>query len=177
MIDIDLDMIIKVASFIGIPSIFLLLTYLFKGISLAQVTPFERHLMNDTKKMISGFLESLFPAIILGILLVVSLEVIDEFSFYTNLLIGTFPFIGMLIVDIILNSRFSGKESYYLIENGQKIFIHKITSEGDIVLSNEKIISKYSVYIIQKKEFLYGKEIKVEHIDMKEPALPKKMRN
>lgn len=166
MKDISLDTIIKVATLIGIPSIFLLLNYVFKGIGLAQVTPFERHLMQDSKKLLSSFLDAVYPALLFGIASVIILEFADEASsFSSNLLFGGLEFIVLLVAMVFINVKFGGKERYYITEAGEKIYIHKITGEGEVILSKEKILTKYSVYMLQKKEFLYGKEIRVEHVD------------
>lgn len=86
----------------------------------------------------------------------------------SNVYLPIFMFFGILLGHIIVSVRSKGLWCYYIVDEGKKLYIHKVTEDGDVVLSREKDVVKASGVTIQKKEFLYGKEIRTERRDEEE---------
>lgn len=57
---------------------------------------------------------------------------------------------------------------FSIVDDNTRLYIHKITPDGDVILSNERIMHNYSNVILQKKEYLYGKDITAEYISTEE---------
>lgn len=163
------DLIVKILTIIGAPSLFLIINYVIKGISLVKTNSFERLLLADQKKMTAHFLEALFFSVFFGIIMfLVSLLIFgkDSGDPYFSAVFGFLMMMMISFLGSVLLYRTPKNNIHYIVENEEKLYIHKVTNEGDIILSEEKLLSTYSNIIVQKREYVYGKVIKVEHIDV-----------
>lgn len=162
----DFDFIIKILSVIGISSLFYLVRYFFRGVSLVQTSAIERLLSTDQRKIMIRFLESFFYSIFVGTFTFL-LVLLPSFDYTAALIAGLLGILlGFYISLIFKDKLFNTYKNYafYIKEGNQKLYIHKVTSEEDVIMSKSYIFYSTSEVIIQRKDYLYGKEIYCEYI-------------